>query len=319
MVFLLSLAALGDTCTWGEPVEVAAIGGVAPESSGLVASRARPGWWLTHDDKGGAPELYAFTPDGTVGRSHLVAGAEFDDWEDIAAGPCPEDGSDCLYIGDIGDNDGQRDTLTVYVAREPASDGAVAEVVATWSYAWPDAPRDAETLLVHPCTGQIFIVSRESSGARVALAPPGGGTLEVVATLDLGASVTGGDFDTDGDRLALRGTGGAWEWAVDPGEPTAAFSTEPIDLPLERLEDSESIAYGLEGDLWTTAEGLPMVLQQLPCVSRTLSDHACSPPTDPVERGEEKGCGCTSSSPITVWMLLPLLGLARRRGRARPQ
>ena len=52
MLLLFALAASADTCDWGTPVEAAELGGVAPESSGLVASRERPGWWLTHDDKG---------------------------------------------------------------------------------------------------------------------------------------------------------------------------------------------------------------------------------------------------------------------------
>ena len=48
-----------------------------------------------------------------------VAGARVQDWEDVAAGPCP--GGNCLYVADIGDNRRVRDS--VEVLRVPVGPG----------------------------------------------------------------------------------------------------------------------------------------------------------------------------------------------------
>ncbi len=172
------------------------------EASGLAASRDRPGVLYTHDD-GGEPVLYALDEAGVLVESHGVEGAEVVDWEDLATGPCP-DGGNCLYIGDIGDNDGERTWVDIYVAAEPATGESVV-VQESWRAQWPGGPVDAETLLVHPVTGEVSLVSKDPSGLSLVgrlPADPGAmiATLEIVATLLL----QGND---EGERLAAGGHG----------------------------------------------------------------------------------------------------------------
>src|ERR1043166_9285162 len=81
------------------------------ESSGVVVSRAHPGLLCTHNDSGDGPFLYAVNASGDVLGVFRVDGAQAEDWEDIALGPCPAARRRCLYIGDIGDNGEKRKSV----------------------------------------------------------------------------------------------------------------------------------------------------------------------------------------------------------------
>ncbi len=155
-------------CQDYEPAEVIAEmkAEAVNEASGLAYSRTRPGVWFTHNDAGGAAEIYAFQLDGTFLETHTVTGADFRDWEDMSAGPCPGGGGDCLYIGDIGDNGRTRDSITVYVVEEPAA-GAEAPVIATFPAFYPEGvAEDSEALFVHPRTGAIYLATKDA-GSQV--------------------------------------------------------------------------------------------------------------------------------------------------------
>ena len=154
------------------------------ESSGLAPGRRTPGSIWTHDDSD-EPNLFRFTLDGQV-TEHPVAGAENRDWEDIASADCAGSGS-CLYVADIGADRTDTGELTIYVVREPAGDGP-ATLIDRWELRWPGAPRDAETLLVHPCTLDAWIVTK-GQPSEVFRVPSKRGRkpldLEPVATLAL--------------------------------------------------------------------------------------------------------------------------------------
>lgn len=236
------------------------------ESSGLATSSARPGVWFTHNDSGGDPELFAFTLDGGLLEVHPVQGARARDWEDIAAGSCPDGESPCLYIADIGDNARKRDSVQVYAVTVPGP-GETAPVVASWDLEYPDEARNAETLLIDPRGGGRYLVTKARSGkSRVYRLPddPGRGTLTRVASLRFrgGSSserlTTGGDWHPGGGRVVVRTYTEAWEWQVAASDREAHWKRDPrrIELPLEK--QGEAIAYDGEGRLLSTSEGQPM-------------------------------------------------------------
>ena len=140
------------------------------ESSGLVASRSTPGAYWTHNDSGDGPFIYAFDTRGDSFGVFRVNGAEARDWEDIAAGPGPQANKSYLYIGDIGDNDAKRDEIVVYRVAEPTLTATTrkltkvrpgsTEPAEAIRLKYPDGKHDAEALLVHPTTGNIYIVNK---------------------------------------------------------------------------------------------------------------------------------------------------------------
>lgn len=278
---LAPAAARAGTCTaWEEPQLLAECECEdLDESSGIAWSRTRPGVWFSHNDAGGLPELQAFSLDGTHLESHIVAGAGFRDWEDMAAGPCPEgvEAEHCLYIGDVGDNGAVRETVEVYAVVEPA-EGELAQVVATWTLTWPERPRDCEALAVHPCTGRVYLFSKERDPeqmpkvARLPALPDADNVqeLEVLAEIDTTAlgtegMLTGADWSPTGDRLVVRNYAMAFAWETDPAEPDAHWSSTPVEVPIDVDGQGETVAWHPDGGLLTTTERVPMRIAYTAC------------------------------------------------------
>src|SRR5687767_14897247 len=131
-----------------------------PEASGLVASRTTHGRLWAHNDSG-KPEIVALDTKGTVTGRVSIAGAALEDWEALASGACVN--SACLYIGDIGDNNGNRSEIVIYRVPEPAKVGGSAQVDGVFRASYPDGGQDAEALLAAP-DGSLYIVTKGDTG-----------------------------------------------------------------------------------------------------------------------------------------------------------
>jgi len=245
------------------------------ESSGLALGQGGRVLW-THNDAGNEPELFAIAPDGRfLGRSRLI-GASLVDWEDIEAAPCGQES--CLWVGDIGDNDGERDHITVYrvVEPRPGADASVAALHARY----PDGPRDAEALFAGP-DGDLYVVTK-GRRAPIALyrwpASIGAGqvTLEHVRDLfpepdDESDRVTAATASPAGDRVAIRTYRTVHVYPMQPLISGAPVRPASIDLSFLGQAQGEAIALGADGAVWLTSEaedgGAPR-LTRLRCRSR---------------------------------------------------
>lgn len=127
-----------------------------PEASGVAASRRNPGIvWALNDS--GDPVIYAVDAQGTVTGRVRLTGATLEDWEAIAVGPCP--GGTCVYVADIGDNDGKRKQITIYRLLEPDATGESSASADALIATYPDGPHDAESLIV-TSDGALYIVTK---------------------------------------------------------------------------------------------------------------------------------------------------------------
>lgn len=225
--------------------------------------------------------IYAFDPTGKSAGVWRVAGATADDWEDIAAGPGPEAGSNYLYIGDIGDNSLDREQVIVYRVPEPAISAADSTATSSSPRAtekaepiylrYPDGKHNAETLLVHPQTGDVYIVTKSSKKAAAvyrvtaaALAEPRVQTLVKVTDLALPSvlegMVTGGDISSDGQRVVLCDYFAGYEYTLGAGAKgfDAIWSEKPRLIDLGGREQGEAVCYSLDGkSILSTSEGSP--------------------------------------------------------------
>lgn len=131
-----------------------------PEGSGLAASRRTPGRFWSHNDSG-APVLFALDGNGRVVGRLTMSGAAVEDWEAVAVGPCPS--GSCIYVADIGDNDAERDQITVYRIPEPAEASGSVKAADVFHAVYPDGAHDAETLLLTP-DGRMLIVTKGDTG-----------------------------------------------------------------------------------------------------------------------------------------------------------
>jgi hypothetical protein len=267
------------------------------ESSGIAASRRNAGVLWTHNDSGGRPLIFAFNRRGKHRGVWRVTGAGAVDWEDMAIGPGPGRGLSYLYIGDIGDNLKKRDQIIVYRVAEPRitpndSSSTVRNPRKTGPtevirLKYPDGKYDAETLLIHPVTGDLYVITKmRGAAARVyklkAPAPKSGvSTLSYVGTFRFPnpflGFVTGGDISPDGRRIVISDYLGACELIL-PDKRGIAFdeiwkqSPRPVDIggfPGVRRQ-GEAICYRADGlAILATSEGAPCPLIE---ASRILED-----------------------------------------------
>lgn len=188
------------------------------ELSGLAASFTQPAVLYGHNDSGGDPVIYLLSTTGADLGERLLDGATPVDWEDLALGPGPNGPS--LYVGDIGDNGLARpEPYLVYRLDEPQVGGAPSTSTVAFEVFELEYPggahHNAEAMMVHPSTGDLYIVTKEGTGdpsqVYKAAAPLVSGainllslvtTLAVPTGLDL--PVTGGDIHPLGEAVLLR-------------------------------------------------------------------------------------------------------------------
>lgn len=244
----------------------------ARELSGLAESRRNPGLFWVHNDSGGKAEVFAMAGNGqqaAVVTLALPGGATALDWEDVAVGPGPQPGVTYLYGGDIGSNAVSRSTIVVYRVAEPTVSApslplpaaVTLSQVEAFTFEYPGGIRNAETLMVDPRTGDVYVVEKRGSGASgvfsaaAPLSATGVTRLQEVATLGFGraplsgsALTTAGDISPDGSEVLIRSYDRAFLWRRAPGASVAdALATPPCPVPLVAQNQGEAIGFALDG------------------------------------------------------------------------
>jgi len=238
------------------------------EVSGMAASRQNPDILWMHND-GAARQLYAVHTSGRV-RARLQLPTSITDLEDIAIGPGPTPGVDYLYLGDVGDNQRDRDEIRVLRFPEPRLEPGGGMELSVDGFeqlrlTYPDDSYDAEALLVDPVTGDVLIVTKEKKRARlfVVRAERWNGstaaTLEPVGKLKV-KYISGGDISRDGRHVILRRESRAWLWSRRDGERfEAALARPPRQVPVRMKGQSlngEAVAFLPDGSgYYTVSEG----------------------------------------------------------------
>lgn len=255
------------------------LGGALTETSGLAASRQNKGVLYAHNDSGDTARIFAIDQTGATLGEITVSGATAVDWEDIAVGPCAGGGAHCVWIGDVGNNGKNRTDLALYELDEPPLDGktfATKTIGARkYPFAYPDGNHDCEALLVHPKTGEVFVVTKDAAtDAGIykfpqPLVPSTAVTLQKVGTAKdtQGKQITGGDVSPCGDRVLLRAYFGLLEYTFPPaGSLASALATTPKNAPMALELQSEAIAYRADGlGYFTAPEGSSATLSFVGC------------------------------------------------------
>jgi hypothetical protein len=222
------------------------------ESSGLAASRRHPGVYWTHNDSGYGPQIYAV--DGRTGETvatvTLSGIGEPRDVEAISIGP-----DDQIYVGDIGDNRGGTWPY-VWIYRLPEPKELKDQTIRATQYVvkYEDGPRDAESMVVHPRTGRVYIIDKNEDGGHLyegpaELSPSGTNIFRPIAPVDLWA--TDAALSPDGTRLAVRGYFGGilYDWNGGRIKRIGRLQV-PLQAQGESLTysaDGSKLLYGSEG------------------------------------------------------------------------
>ena len=248
------------------------------EISGMALSHTNPNYIWAHVDSNGAPELYVLNKSGEIVHTYIVDGVKNVDWEDMAVGPCVRQSSrSCLYIADTGDNRNNRTNKKILVVAEPdlsknflaRPDGEKLRVKAEIPFVYPETPEpdqkfsnpDCESLMVHPVTAEIYVISKQTSGAAASLyrVPRKGDNarLEKLAShvfkdglgnlFTVYNAVSGADFAPDGKRFAVRTYAMVYEFDLEAYQDVAKAFAHPT-ARFESVEiQGESVAYDSDG------------------------------------------------------------------------
>ncbi|HVT14354.1 MAG TPA: hypothetical protein VHE55_18970 [Fimbriimonadaceae bacterium] len=241
------------------------------ESSGICASRTEDGIYYTHNDSGDVARFFRFDRKGQIlAVFNVTNAAKAVDWEDIASATVG--GKPYIYCGDIGDNKEVRKQIYVYRVPEPPPGGngedkpVQADRVYTLTY--PDHAHNAETLMVNPANGDIYIVTKTSKKPSKVykLAHPGVsgtyvlkriGEIEVGAPGSFGHLITGGDISPDSKHVVVRTYVEALEYDVSANFDDW-FEQTPRHVRTNFEFQGEGICYSRNGQaLLTTSEGSP--------------------------------------------------------------
>ncbi|MCF7786326.1 MAG: hypothetical protein K9N47_09395 [Prosthecobacter sp.] len=256
------------------------------ESSGLALGVRDPSIFWTMNDSGGEPCVFAIDRSGKTRAKVRVRDAANFDWEDIASGK-DEKGTPTLFIGDIGDNLFLRASIQVYQIPEPEIKAAGQPVAETetatpqiWRAYYPDGRRNAESLLVHPLTRRLYILTKSDDGKCALYAfpqllqPKVSMVLEKVADLAFPTLIrvgksphdncmtTGACFAPDGSRMVVSTYSSLYEWLL-PKEKTLAEALQqaPVRIEPELLRQAEGVCYDSDSrTLWIISEHLPTPL-----------------------------------------------------------
>lgn len=205
--------------------------GQIDEASGMADSRSQPGNIWIQQDSGSPAELALLGYDGVVKGKIALPSVENRDWEELAMGPGPQDGVNYLYIGEIGDNNGQYPFCQIYRLPEPATLQTPVTQVERINFRYPDGPRDAEAMFVDPQTKDIYIISKREPNTHLYRLPYPQNINEVTVAQAYGempsfgqglpAYVTGATISPDGNEIIVRTYSTLFYWKRKAGESIA--------------------------------------------------------------------------------------------------
>jgi hypothetical protein len=209
------------------------------ESSGLVVVDGR---FVTANDSGNSATLYVVDPATGQDVTTVTWARHQVDVEALAPGP---DGS--VWVGDIGDNQANRRWI---VATRVPADGSPAT---SYVLRYPGgAAHDAETLLAHPVTGRLYVVTKSLTGGDVLAAPKRLATGRPNLLRPVGSVagwLTDGAFWPDGRHVVLRDYGRASVYTFPGLELLGSFG-------LPRQPQGEAIAVSPDERVFVSSEGV---------------------------------------------------------------
>jgi hypothetical protein len=243
-----------------------------PEASGLAISKQFANRLYHINDKGNDPIIVVTDAKGTTLTEVEIGGFDPTDTEEIALGPCIDTGT-CLYVGDIGDNNADRESIAVAWLREKDRYGSREMIAGSVELTYPDGSHNAEAMVVHP-NGDLIIFTKGSTKSLLESALPSyiykitaaelkraaGSTavLRKIGTVDVPSIlknedpenqiVTGASVSDDGQRVLLLTYGHALEMSLDLSGPLKSPSkmkrgTDFAVLTLGFLPKQEAISY----------------------------------------------------------------------------
>ncbi len=238
------------------------------ESSGLAASPCQPDVLWTHNDAGDDEYIFAISTTGKHLGVWNVQNAQNVDWEEIAA--FKDSAGKCfLLIGDIGNNEVDRSELAIYRVAEPsvspgdsassAKEPSPTSPAEMMKFKYPDRPHNAETMIVHPRSGNIYVLTKSPDGpSQIYKISPSFGSEAAAVTEKVGeislpsvpvGFLTGGSVSPDGRRVILCDYQKGFELILPDGASDFddIWRQKPFVVDLGKRKQGEAVTYSPDG------------------------------------------------------------------------
>ncbi|MEV5747776.1 hypothetical protein AB0L00_08145 [Actinoallomurus sp. NPDC052308] len=241
----------------------------------------------SHEDSGRSTDVFGLDAKGKAQFTVRLPAGSNQDWEDISAVRL-RNGKRAIYLGDIGDalrvrqtakKSGRRDYAVLKFDEPPAnSTGQVSPAgLETYRLRYADGVpgRNAETLLVQPGTGRVFVVTKTETAQQVAslweapasLNPQGVNLLRKVLDVPV-TRASGGDFSPTGDRVVIRNDDTAYVWWINDGDVAKSLTEKPAEVLLPQQQQGEGVTFTPDGhSLLVNSEGVGQPIWRVPLPS----------------------------------------------------
>jgi hypothetical protein len=260
-------------------------------------SSGQPGVIFTINDSGNEPLLFAIDTTGALRGTWRVQGAVNRDWEAISSGPCarassgdaPDSSRNCLYIGDVGDNDAERNSLTIFRVREPrvgSADSLISIRAESLTFRYEKGAHDVEAMFVSRDGSLNLITKRPLRNWSFRLRPslvfgipasawgPGPTIARRVDSLSIvpgsapNRAITDASLSRDGRYLAVRTYWQVYVFSTDSttGRVNAAIDPTMCNIAGLRERQGEGISWYLDTRrLLVTSEGVSEPMRVIEC------------------------------------------------------
>ncbi|MCC5946069.1 MAG: hypothetical protein JJT94_14160 [Bernardetiaceae bacterium] len=234
------------------------------ESSGIASGRKNEGVVYIHEDSGNRPVIFVYDEKGLHLGNIVLQGAQNRDWEDIAVGEI--DGETYIFVADFGDNRAVREHVRLYIIPEPDlsevrfSEEPFEVIISdfeTVRYAYPDGPRDAETLMFDPMTKDLIIVTKREVNVHVYQMRYPYNQEEINTVIFRGAlpfrTIVAGDISPDGNEILIKDYGRIFYWKnLENNIIKTMFVQTPEIVAYIPEVQGEAVGWSADGDSYFT-------------------------------------------------------------------
>lgn len=241
------------------PTAVSVPAGKIDNVSGMADSRSQPdNIWIVQGN--GTPAVLTLLGhDGTIKGTLDVPRFSNRDWADLAIGPGPNQGTNYLYIADIGDKNLQSIIYQIYRLPEPQTLQTAITQIERINFRYPDGPQDARAMFVDGSTGDIYVVTNRTPAAQLyRIAFPQNinevAVAEALGAIPIGTLVTGAATSPDGREIILRTSNQATYWKRTVGQSfdDAIQKSNSRPAPLVAEPGGEAICFDKDGSGYFT-------------------------------------------------------------------
>lgn len=240
------------------------------EVSGITPYSFKDGYFWVHNDSGDKANLYLIDTLGKLTQIVNLKGVKAIDWEDISR--INYKNESYLVVGDIGNNLKNRDTLSIYILKEPkidlsknTNDILHVDKVKQIKFTYTDKNHDAEALFVDPISNNIYIATKRDFKSLLFKLPfdlKSNETYRVSPLLELPFTFTvSADISFSGEDILIKNLTNIFYWKRNLKESVEqTLSKEAIKIPYLPEPQGEAICFGLNSKSFYTISERPFGL-----------------------------------------------------------